>query len=221
MRSRDRSSKTHIVIVQPVTDVLGLGRGQILFETENPHTSYLANPSNPVNPAQMISATEFSRYSRHLSLPGFGIEGQEKLKSARVLVVGAGGLGCPLLQYLAAAGIGTIGIIDHDIVSLSNLQRQVLFSVQDIGKKKAEVAREKLHDLNPIVIIHAYPQKLDSGNALSLFAQYDIIADCSDNFPTRYLINDAAVLSGKPYVYGSVFRFEGQAAVFNRQDRRW
>jgi sulfur-carrier protein adenylyltransferase/sulfurtransferase len=165
----------------------------------------------------MVSATEFARYSRHLSLPGFGIEGQEKLKAARVLVVGAGGLGCPLLQYLAAAGIGTIGIIDHDIVSLSNLQRQVLFSVQDIGKQKAEVAREKLHDLNPIVIINAYPQKLDAGNALSLFAQYDVIADCSDNFPTRYLINDAAVLSGKPYVYGSVFRFEGHAAVFNQE----
>ncbi|HSB94464.1 MAG TPA: ThiF family adenylyltransferase [Flavitalea sp.] len=164
----------------------------------------------------MVSASEFARYSRHLALPGFGIEGQEKLKAARVLVVGAGGLGCPLLQYLAAAGIGTIGIIDHDIVSLSNLQRQVLFSVQDIGKKKAEVAREKLHDLNPIVIINAYPEKLASRNALSLFAQYDVIADCSDNFPTRYLVNDAAVLSGKPYVYGSVFRFEGQVAVFNQ-----
>jgi adenylyltransferase/sulfurtransferase len=181
---------------------------------------YLVNPSNPVNPAPaMVSASEFSRYSRHLSLPGFGIEGQEKLKAARVLVVGAGGLGCPLLQYLAAAGIGTIGIIDHDIVSLSNLQRQVLFSVRDIGKKKVEVAREKLHDLNPIVIINAYPVELDSGNALSLFGEYDIIADCSDNFPTRYLVNDAAVLSGKPYVYGSVFRFEGQVAVFNYMEQ--
>ena len=137
------------------------------------------------------------------------------MKAARVLVVGAGGLGCPLLQYLAAAGIGTIGIIDHDIVSLSNLQRQVLFSVQDIGKQKAEVAREKLHDLNPIIIINAYPQKLDASNAIALFAQYDIIADCSDNFPTRYLVNDACVLTGKPNIYASIFQFEGQVSVFN------
>jgi len=166
----------------------------------------------------MLSASEHDRYSRHLSLPGFGPEGQEKLRSARVLVIGAGGLGCPLLQYLAAAGVGHIGIVDHDHVSLSNLQRQVLFTVNDIGKGKAEVAKQKLLQLNPEIAIEVYPFRLDAGNALSLFASYDIIADCSDNFPTRYLVNDAAVLTNRPYCYGSIFRFEGQVAIFNHSE---
>lgn len=168
----------------------------------------------------ILSHNELHRYVRHLSLPGFGLKAQERLKAARVLVVGAGGLGCPLLQYLAAAGIGTIGIIDDDIVSESNLQRQVLFGVEDIGKRKADVATQQVNNLNPFIFVHTYIERLSSANALQLFAGYDIIADCTDNFPTRYLVNDAAVFSGKPYVYGSIFRYEGQVAVFNKEVNR-
>lgn len=164
----------------------------------------------------MLSENERSRYSRHLVLPGFGSGAQEKLKAARVLVIGAGGLGCPVLQYLAAAGIGTIGIIDPDKVSLSNLQRQVLFGVGDIEAAKAEVAARKLRDLNPEISVDVYAHRLTASNAIGLFRQYELVIDCTDNFPTRYLVNDAAVLCGRPYVYGSVFRFEGQVAVFNQ-----
>lgn len=163
----------------------------------------------------LFSTDEYQRYARHTVLPGFGIEGQERLRQGSVLVIGAGGLGAPMLQYLCAAGVGRIGIIDPDRVSLSNLQRQILFDTRDIGAFKVEVAQRKLQALNPHVQIDIYPQALTSDQALELLSTYDIIADGSDNFPTRYLVNDACVLLGKPLVYGAVFRFEGQVAVFN------
>ncbi|GAB1445464.1 MAG: molybdopterin-synthase adenylyltransferase MoeB [Cyclobacteriaceae bacterium] len=158
---------------------------------------------------------ELERYSRHFVLPQFGIEGQQKLKAASVIVIGAGGLGCPVLQYLVAAGVGTIGILDFDIVGESNLQRQVLYGVDDIGKPKAQQAAEKLKALNPYIKIEIINNKIDSANALELLGPFDIIVDCTDNFPTRYLLNDASVLLDKPLVYGSIFRYEGQVAVFN------
>jgi len=158
---------------------------------------------------------ELERYSRHFVLPQFGREGQQKLKAASVIVIGAGGLGCPVLQYLAAAGVGTIGILDFDTVGESNLQRQVLYGVDDIGKPKAQQAASKLQSLNPHVTIEVINSKIDSTNALESLKPFDIIVDCTDNFPTRYLLNDAAVLLDKPLVYGSIFRYEGQVAVFN------
>jgi len=166
----------------------------------------------------MLTNTEHIRYSRHLLLKGFGEAAQLKLKASKVLVIGAGGLGSPLLMYLAAAGIGTICVMDDDIVQESNLQRQVIFNTDDIDSSKATTAASKLIALNPFIDIHSYPQKLTSENALETFEKFDVIADGSDNFPTRYLVNDAAVLSNKPVVYGSVFRFEGQVSVFNYID---
>lgn len=164
---------------------------------------------------QPFSQEETERYSRHFVLPGFGEEAQAKLRAGKVMVVGAGGLGCPVLQYLTAAGVGTIGIIDHDQVSLSNLQRQVLYSIEDIGKSKAEVAAKKLLTLNPQIHIHPISQKIDSSNGLEFLKEYDVVVDCTDNFPTRYLLNDACVLLNIPLVYGSIFRYEGQVSVFN------
>ena len=158
---------------------------------------------------------QFDRYRRHLSLPEIGLEGQQRLLSGSVLLVGTGGLGCPAAQYLAAAGVGRIGLIDDDVVARSNLQRQILFTTADVGRPKVEVAQERLSGLNPDVKIDAYQTRLDSNNALELFADYDIILDGTDNFPTRYLTNDACVLLGKPNVHGSIFRFEGQASVFD------
>ena len=158
---------------------------------------------------------QFDRYRRHLSLPEIGLEGQQRLLSGSVLLVGMGGLGCPAAQYLAAAGVGRIGLIDDDVVAQSNLQRQILFTTADVGRPKVEVARERLSGLNPDVRIDAYQTRLDSSNALELFAEYDVILDGTDNFPTRYLTNDACVLLGKPNVHGSIFRFEGQASVFD------
>lgn len=158
------------------------------------------------------------RYSRQLNLPDFGAVGQEKLKQTKVLVIGAGGLGSPLLLYLTAAGVGTIGVIDHDQVELSNLHRQILFEESDIGQNKAETAIIRLKKLNGQVSFRAYPERLTRTNAMQIVSQYDIIADGSDNFPTRYLVNDACVLAGKPLVYGSVFRYEGQVSVFNLKD---
>lgn len=163
----------------------------------------------------LFSPDEYQRYARHTILPGFGIAGQERLRQGSVLVIGAGGLGAPMLQYLVAAGVGKIGIIDPDRVSLSNLQRQILFDTQDIGLFKVEVAQRKLQALNPHVQLTVYPEALTADRALDLLAQYDIIADGSDNFPTRYLVNDACVLLEKTLVYGAVFRFEGQVSVFN------
>lgn len=162
-----------------------------------------------------FSNQELARYSRHLIIPEFNIEGQRRLKAAKVLVVGTGGLGAPLLQYLTAAGVGTIGIVDFDVVDDSNLQRQVLFSVADVGRPKVEAAAERLRAQNPYVEFHIHNLRLTSENALELIAQYDLVADGTDNFATRYLVNDACVLLGKPNVYASIFRFEGQAAVFN------
>lgn len=159
-----------------------------------------------------------SRYSRHIILSEVGQEGQDKLSNAKVLVVGAGGLGCPVLQYLAAAGIGTLGIVDFDVVEESNLQRQILFGTSSIGKNKTLVAKERLQDLNPTITLKAYPEKLTSKNALQLIKDYDIIVDGTDNFPTRYLVNDAAILTQKPLVYGAIYKFEGQVSVFNYQN---
>ncbi len=159
-----------------------------------------------------------SRYSRHIVLSDVGQQGQDKLSRAKVLVVGAGGLGCPVLQYLTAAGFGTLGIIDFDVVEESNLQRQVLFGSTSLGTNKAIAAKKRLEDLNQAISIDAIPIKLTSINAIELFEQYDIIVDGSDNFTTRYLVNDAAILTGKPLVYGAIYKFEGQVSVFNYQD---
>ncbi len=167
---------------------------------------------------KMLSQEENKRYNRHLILDQVGQVGQEKLKAAKVLVVGAGGLGCPVLQYLTAAGVGTIGIIDFDTVALSNLQRQILFTTADIGKNKAEVAADRLRQVNPHVDFQVYMERLSSTNALRIFANFDLIVDGTDNFSSRYLINDACVLTNKPLVFGSIYSFEGQVSVFNYQD---
>jgi molybdopterin/thiamine biosynthesis adenylyltransferase/rhodanese-related sulfurtransferase len=161
-----------------------------------------------------LSNDEILRYSRHLIMPEVGMEGQQKLKAARVLCIGAGGLGSPLALYLGAAGVGTLGIVDFDVVDYTNLQRQIIHTTADVGRKKLDSATEKLKAINPFLNIRAFETKLTSENALEIFADFDIIADGTDNFPTRYLVNDACVLTGKPNVYGSIFRFEGQASVF-------
>jgi sulfur-carrier protein adenylyltransferase/sulfurtransferase len=161
-----------------------------------------------------LSGEELARYSRHLILPEVGLEGQKKLKAARVLTIGTGGLGSPLGLYLAAAGVGTIGVVDFDVVDASNLQRQVIHGTKDIGRKKIESAADRLRDINPNTNVEAFETRLTSENALELFREFDVIVDGTDNFPTRYLVNDASVLTGKPNVYGSIFRFEGQASVF-------
>src|SRR5947209_2812255 len=161
-----------------------------------------------------LTKDEIKRYSRHLILPEVGLDGQKKLKAAKVLCIGAGGLGSPVAMYLAAAGVGTIGIVDFDVVDFSNLQRQILHSTNDVGKSKLLSAKEKLQALNPEIEIRTHELALSSQNALQLFEPYDIIVDGTDNFPTRYLVNDACVLLGKPNAYGSIFRFEGQASVF-------
>ena len=161
-----------------------------------------------------LTTDDLSRYSRHLILPEVGMEGQRRLKAARVLCVGTGGLGSPLALYLTAAGIGTLGLVDFDVVDSSNLQRQIIHSTKDIGRKKIDSAEEKLSALNPAIEIVKHETMLTSANALDIIKDYDIVADGTDNFPTRYLVNDACVLLGKPNVYGSIFRFEGQASVF-------
>jgi sulfur-carrier protein adenylyltransferase/sulfurtransferase len=170
--------------------------------------------STQVNRAGNLSNEEILRYSRHLIMPEVGMDGQVKLKNAKVLMIGTGGLGAPLGLYLAAAGVGKLGLVDFDVVDFTNLQRQVTFGTKDVGKAKIEAARARLSDLNPAIEIEAFETKLTSENALELFQDFDIIVDGTDNFPTRYLVNDACVLLGKPNVYGSIFRFEGQATVF-------
>jgi molybdopterin/thiamine biosynthesis adenylyltransferase/rhodanese-related sulfurtransferase len=165
-----------------------------------------------------LSNEEIARYSRHLILPEVGMEGQKKLKAAKVLCVGTGGLGSPLALYLAAAGIGTLGLIDFDVVDSSNLQRQIIHSTADIGRPKIDSAAEKLKGLNPFINIVKYDTMLTSANALEIISQFDVVADGTDNFQTRYLVNDACVLTGKPNAYGSIFRFEGQASVFAAKD---
>ncbi|HMQ02559.1 MAG TPA: molybdopterin-synthase adenylyltransferase MoeB [Pyrinomonadaceae bacterium] len=161
-----------------------------------------------------LSNAEIARYSRHLILPEVGLEGQKKLKQARVLTIGTGGLGSPLGLYLAAAGVGTIGIVDNDVVDESNLQRQIIHGTKDVGRPKIASAKDRLLDVNPNTKIEAFETRLTSDNAIDLFKEYDVIVDGTDNFPTRYLVNDASVLTKKPNVYGSIFRFEGQASVF-------
>ncbi|MGA8493175.1 MAG: molybdopterin-synthase adenylyltransferase MoeB [Terriglobales bacterium] len=165
-----------------------------------------------------LTNDEILRYSRHLIMPEVGMEGQQKLKAARVLCIGAGGLGSPLALYLGAAGVGTLGIVDFDVVDYTNLQRQIIHTTSDVGRKKLDSAAEKLEAINPFLNILKFETKLTSENALELFRDFDIIADGTDNFPTRYLVNDACVLTGKPNVYGSIFRFEGQASVFATKD---
>ncbi|MCH2043163.1 MAG: molybdopterin-synthase adenylyltransferase MoeB [Saprospiraceae bacterium] len=162
-----------------------------------------------------FSKAELERYSRHLIIPEFNIEGQRKLKSAKVLVVGAGGLGSPLLLYLAAAGVGTLGIVDFDVVDDSNLQRQVLYGTESVGLAKVEAARQRLLSLNPHIQINVHNTQLTSNNALDIIQNYDLVADGTDNFPTRYLVNDACVILGIPNVYASIYRFDGQVSVFN------
>jgi len=167
-----------------------------------------------VEPAAELTVDEVKRYSRHLIIPDVGMTGQKRLKNAKVLVVGAGGLGSPALLYLAAAGVGTLGIIDFDVVDESNLQRQVIHGQSDVGKPKAESARDSITEINPFVQVNLHEVRLDSDNAMEIFAPYDLIVDGTDNFATRYLVNDACVLLGKPYVWGSIYRFDGQASVF-------
>jgi molybdopterin/thiamine biosynthesis adenylyltransferase/rhodanese-related sulfurtransferase len=167
-----------------------------------------------VAPAAELSGDEVARYSRHLIIPDLGVDGQKRLKNARVLVIGAGGLGAPTLLYLAAAGVGTIGIVEFDIVDESNLQRQIIHGVADVGRSKAQSARDSIAAINPLVEVRLHEFRLEPDNAVELFTQYDLILDGTDNFATRYLVNDAAVLAGKPYVWGSIYRFEGQVSVF-------
>src|SRR5215831_17274874 len=162
----------------------------------------------------MLSNEEVARYSRHLIMPEVGMTGQRKLKAASVLMIGTGGLGAPLGMYLAAAGVGRLGLVDFDVVDASNLQRQIIHGTKDVGRPKIASARDRIQDINPHVEIETHETRLTSENALRLFVNYDVIVDGTDNFPTRYLVNDACVLAGKPNVYGSIFRFEGQASVF-------
>ncbi len=169
----------------------------------------MASPETPLTPDQ------FDRYRRHLTLPELGVEGQKRLLESRVLLVGAGGLGCPSAQYLAAAGVGVIGLVDFDRVDASNLQRQVLYGTADIGRPKTEVAAERIRALNPDVRVERHDLQLASSNALELLGAYDVVVDGADNFPTRYLVNDACVLLGRPNVHGSIFRFDGQATLFD------
>ena len=178
--------------------------------TRNHQTAEAAQPT--------LSQQEILRYSRHLIMPEVGMEGQLKLKAAKVLLIGTGGLGAPLGLYLTAAGVGRLGLVDFDVVDFTNLQRQVTFTTQDVGKRKIEAARDHLQGLNPEIQIDTHEAKLTSENALTILRDYDIIVDGTDNFPTRYLVNDACVLLGKPNVYGSIFRFEGQATVFALDD---
>jgi molybdopterin/thiamine biosynthesis adenylyltransferase/rhodanese-related sulfurtransferase len=167
-----------------------------------------------VEPAAALTVEEVRRYSRHLIIPDVAMDGQKRLKNAKVLAVGAGGLGSPTLMYLAAAGVGTLGIVEFDTVDESNLQRQIIHGQSDIGRSKAESARDSVREINPLVEVVLHETRLDADNVFEIFAQYDLIVDGTDNFATRYLVNDAAVLLGKPYVWGSIYRFDGQASVF-------
>ena len=183
-------------------------------------TALPAPITEPAEPAELppLTRDELARYGRHVTLPGVGVEGQRKLKAARVALVGAGGLGSPAALYLAAAGVGTLGLIDFDVVDVTNLQRQLLHGTADVGRPKLDSARDRLRDVNPHVRVEAHATRLTSANALEILGAYDLVLDGSDNFATRYLVNDACVLLGKPNVYGSVFRFDGQASVFAAAD---
>ena len=181
-------------------------------------TTARSRPAGRIASCRTLTNDEIKRYSRHLIMPEVGVEGQRKLKASKVLCIGAGGLGSPVAMYLAAAGVGTLGIVDFDTVDFSNLQRQILHGTPDVGRSKLASAKDELNAINPNVKIETYETALSSQNALELFAPYDVILDGTDNFPTRYLVNDACVLLGKPNAYGSIFRFEGQASVFATKD---
>ena len=181
-------------------------------------TATLAYPPSRSGPTPTLGREELLRYGRHLLLPEVAIDGQRTLKAARVLIVGAGGLGSPAALYLAAAGVGTLGLVDFDIVEITNLQRQLLHGTRDVGRLKLDSARDRLHDTNPNVKLELHATRLTSGNALTIIRDYDLVLDGTDNFATRYLVNDACVLLGKPNVYGSIFRFDGQASVFAAAD---
>ena len=178
----------------------------------------MATLTQPTVEKPALSNDEILRYSRHLIMPEVGMEGQQRLKAAKVLCIGAGGLGSPLALYLAAAGVGTLGVVDFDVVDYTNLQRQIIHTTADVGRKKLESAAEKLKAINPFVEVRPFEARLSSQNAIELFRDYDLVVDGTDNFPTRYLVNDACVLTGKPNVYGSIFRFEGQVSVFAVKD---
>lgn len=181
-----------------------------------PSPAGVTDPNQKTNVEEIrLSEEEVLRYSRHLLLPEVGIEGQKKIKAAKVLVIGAGGLGSPVCLYLAAAGVGTIGIVDDDVVDLTNLQRQIIHSMSDVGRPKLQSARESIHAINPHVQVRLHETRLTSENALRIIEEYDVVVDGSDNFPTRYLVNDACVLLAKPNVYGTIFRFDGQLSVFD------
>jgi molybdopterin/thiamine biosynthesis adenylyltransferase/rhodanese-related sulfurtransferase len=190
----------------------------VVVLTVNPGRSRVVEKSGVlpplVEPAAELSVDEIRRYSRHLIIPDVGMDGQKRLKNAKVLVVGAGGLGSPALLYLAAAGVGTLGIVDFDTVDDSNLQRQIIHGVSDVGRPKAESAADSIREINPLVNVVIHNTALDVDNVKEIFSQYDLIVDGTDNFATRYMVNDAAVLLGKPYVWGSIYRFDGQASVF-------
>lgn len=223
----------------PLKNYLFTGEGEIpsflnifvgeddIRNLEDKHTKINSSSSVSIVPAiaggsnqnSIFSKEELSRYNRHIIIPDFGFEAQKKLKESKVLVVGSGGLGSPMLLYLAAAGVGTIGIIDFDVVDDSNLQRQVLFGMNEIGVPKVEAAKKRLEQINPYIKITTHNTQLTSQNALEIIADYDLVADGTDNFPTRYLVNDACVLLKKPNVYASIFQFEGQVAVFNYTDQ--
>jgi len=202
--------------------IRSLKAAKILEEKGYPHVFSMAKGINGWKAAgyevvtdSELTPDQLTRYSRHILLKEVGIEGQTQLLKAKVLLVGAGGLGCPAGLYLAAAGVGTIGIIDSDRVDLTNLQRQILHGLTDVGRLKTESAKEAINRINPDVKVVTYPERLTAQNALEIFPRYDIVIDGSDNFPTKYLVNDAAFFTGKPYVYGGVFQFEGQASVFS------
>lgn len=201
IRYLDRE-KTRVKDDDTVSIVPSVAGGSVSFETAN----------------EELSHDELQRYSRHLIMPEVGLEGQKRLKTAKVLCIGAGGLGSPLALYLAAAGVGRLGLVDFDVVEFSNLQRQIIHSTEDVGRSKLGSAHEKIQAINPHVEVDLYETRLTSDNALEIFTGYDIVADGTDNFPTRYLVNDACVMTGKPNVYGSIFRFEGQASVFGLPD---
>jgi adenylyltransferase/sulfurtransferase len=213
------------VVVYCAGGIRSLATAKLMKERGYTHVFSMAKGINGWKEAgyEVVSDSELtpdqlSRYSRHLMLKEVGMEGQVKLLESKVLLIGAGGLGCPAALYLAAAGVGTLGIIDSDKVDLTNLQRQVLHGLADVGRPKTESAKEAIHRINPDVKVVTYPERLTSQNALEIFKNYDVILDGSDNFPTKYLVNDAAFFAGKPYVYGGVFQFEGQASVFFPKD---
>ena len=188
------------------------------LDTQKNQTSKLMEATASPKTDATLSSAELQRYSRHLTLPEFGREGQEKLKNSSVLLVGAGGLGSPAATYLAAAGVGRLGLVDFDKVEASNLQRQILYGTSDVGRSKLEAASERLNDINPHVEVERHEVRLTSDNALDIIDEYDVVADGTDNFPTRYLVNDACVMTGTPNVYASIFRFEGQVSVFATED---